>query len=168
MIEFSKILKPHGINGQLKIQLFIDSYFDLSNLHSVFIDSNEHIVKSIKRINEEFALIKLDKILTMNDAELFRNKIIYIKKEDLPKLPSGRFYIEDLIGLTIITKEKEKLGIIKEIENTKTFDIIYCSGFETKRFCFPWIKKLDVVVDLNDKFFIIDKTVFDEIVIYDY
>ncbi|MCR4661935.1 MAG: ribosome maturation factor RimM [Clostridia bacterium] len=167
MIEFCKVVRPHGIDGKLKVQLFVDSYFDLSKVKKILIDSQEYTVKKITKIDSEYALIKLDLINTMNEAETLRNKIILVNDENLPKLPEGRFYIKDLINLDVVTKEGIKLGKIIDVENLVSSDVIYCTN-DNKRFCFPWIKKLDVVVDIQNKQFIIDSAVFEEVVIYDY
>jgi len=47
------------------------------------------------RFHKRMVLVTTKEVTTMNDAELLRDKHIYIKAEDLPALEEDEFYVAD-------------------------------------------------------------------------
>ena len=64
----------------------------------------------------------------INDAMVYKNKVIQIDREDV-KLPEGTNFIVDLIGLAVIDDENGKvLGKIIDVMNLPANDVYVVRG----------------------------------------
>jgi len=75
-----------------------------------------------------------------------------------PPLPKGAYYVRDLMGMEVFTKDKtglRRLGKIVDIFGTGANDI-YVIKEKTKEILFPALKRLVKEVDINKKRMIID------------
>jgi len=52
---------------------------------------------------------QLDGVVDRDQATAMNGQTIFVKKTDLPKLPKGEFYWQQLIGLDVVNNEK-KIG----------------------------------------------------------
>ena len=60
-------------------------------------------------------LIKLAEFNTPEEVGEFRNQLIYVEKQSLPKLPEGEYYHFQLIGLQVFTEDGKLVGILNEV-----------------------------------------------------
>ena len=164
MIAIGKIVKAHGIGGDVKITSFMDSPSSFTLFKGFYV--KETFYKATKiRVMNDFVLVKLSGIDTMNDAETLRDQIVYCKEEDLPSLTEGRYYINDILGCTIIAGEEQK-GKITDVLQYGSADVVVFR-FGTVMGMFPWVKDLNVVVDKEKKLFRVEPKRFDEVVSYE-
>ena len=75
------------------------------------------------RFQKNIAIIKLKGIDDINLIEKYKGSTIYIDESELPKLPEGKYYIKDLIGMDVITDEGKVLGKLDDVFNTGANDI---------------------------------------------
>lgn len=88
------------------------------------------------------------KIRGIDDRELAReytNDEITILSENLPKLSEEEHYWKDLIGMTVVTKEKINLGVVKELLATGSNDVFVVMG-ERERLI-PYTN--DVIINID-------------------
>ena len=58
-------------------------------------------VKIKARAHKNMALVKLEGVDTVAEAEALRGRILYLHRDDV-KLEPGRYFIQDLLGLRIV------------------------------------------------------------------
>ena len=69
-------------------------------------------------------LLKLDGVDTVEDAERFRSKYLYIPRSEGRKLEDGEYYWADIIGCDAVFSDNgKKLGVIDSIIDTKSNDV---------------------------------------------
>ncbi len=113
-LEAGKIVAPHGVHGELKIQPWTDSPDFLCRFKTLYIDSAAVRVLS-SRIHKKAVIAQLEGVERLEDAEAIRGRIVYIDRKDA-NLPKDRHFIADLIGLDAIDDlTGNRLGIIAEI-----------------------------------------------------
>ena len=64
-------------------------------------------IKYVKFVKEQ-VILKLEGIESIDEAKKLQNKTVFAKRNDLPKLSEGSFYIADIIGFSIITEDNKK------------------------------------------------------------
>lgn len=129
-IEIGQIMKPFGIKGELKVHFYIDDIHDLKDVKEFYIkDKNQdsgfrslQFTKINFDKNPAYAKILFTDIIDRTMAESWRLKYLFIKKECLPSLNKGEYFIKDLIGLQVIYKEKD-IGIVTNILDVGGQDI---------------------------------------------
>lgn len=161
LVYIGKILKPQGIKGEVKIEA---SSFNLFKENTkAYIDKKEFTITSIKRLKDGL-ILKLDSINDRNSAELYRNKELYIDREDI-HLEEGRYLINDCIGLDVILEDGTVLGTLNSITNYGSADIYSVKG--EKSFSFPAINTVIVKYDIKNKKLVLNEEKLKEVILYE-
>ena len=79
---------------------------------------------------------------------------IYIKSSQLPQLPKGEYYWEELIGLEVVNKQKLVLGKVSNLFETGANNVLIVQG--EKEHWVPYIKPYLIAVDLDKQQILVD------------
>ena len=144
-LEAGRVTSPHGIRGEVKIEPWADSPDLYRHVKNIYIDGTAVKVLSA-RVHKNSVIAQLEGIERLEDAELLRNKTVYIDRADF-KLTDGRYFIADLIGLDAIDDDTgERLGVIKEILALEPNSIYVIDG--AREILVPavsdFVKKIDI------------------------
>ena len=115
-IPIGKIIKPHGIKGELKLFLYNNESSILSEDINIWIDFNNKL-RLYKLDFIKGSIKKIIKIRTIDDrdtADLFSAKKIFILRKDFPELEKEAFYLNDIIKFKVFS-EKDDVGIITDV-----------------------------------------------------
>lgn len=162
MIEIAKILKPIGLKGEVKVQMFLKDLSTWQKIKFVTINSCCYEVVNF-RVYKGFGYIFFKSIESVEQAESLRNKTIFVNKEEL-ETGDSEFLIEDLISSTIEDEYGNFIGEILDVENYGTADIISYICLGAKR-SFPLLKSIIKSFDKKQKKLVVYKQKLDEVVI---
>ena len=162
-LTIGKVLKSRGLKGELKIELYASDSARFSHLKRLKIDGIEY---GIDRISPEGAIgyVSLEGIDTVEKAEALRGKLITANRNDLPKLPDGKYYIVDMIGLDVVVSG-EVVGEVCDVLQYGSADV-YVVKNGTNSFSFPAISGLVKQVDLDLGKIVLDDMIFPRVVVY--
>ena len=118
-----KIIKPQGIKGEVKIKPLIDIPAIFNGKHQLFLEKRESKF-SHATFRLGYAYVKFDEITDRNVAEKYRNKFVYITKEEFAKLADDDFLIEDLVGSLLYDENGEFVGQIMGVTDYGFDDIL--------------------------------------------
>ena len=121
-IEAGKIINTHGVAGEVKIEVWLDSPEFFKKFKRIFINGREYPVESYKT-NKDFIIAKLKGIDNINDAMKYKEHTVCIDRGDV-KLPKNSFYICDLIGAKVINDDGTEIGTLEEVIENPT-QLIY-------------------------------------------
>jgi len=120
-ITIGKILAPWGITGKLKAEVVTDFPQRFAPSSTVYIDRQPVTIQSTKW-HKGKAIIKLDTIDNIEDAQGLSGKLIEIHQSQVYPLPEGQYYHFQLIGLEVWTTQGELLGNVTEILTAQSND----------------------------------------------
>ena len=69
-------------------------------------------------------ILKVESLDSIEEIERLKNKEIFIKSEDLPKLKENEFYWKDLIGMEVRQIDGTVIGVVVEIIETGSDDVL--------------------------------------------
>ena len=146
LLEIGKIVNTHGIRGEVKLQPWCDEPELFDELEYLFIEGEKYnIVRN--RFHKTCQIVQLENVNNIDDAERFKNKIVYINRDAL-ELPEGRYYIADIEGLTVKEQNGRILGVVDEIIKTGSNDVYSLKDtFNKKPVLIPVIE--GVVLETN-------------------
>lgn len=146
LLEIGKIVNTHGIRGEVKIQPWCDEPELFDELEYLFIEGEKYnIVRN--RFHKTCQIVQLENVNNIDDAERFKNKIVYINRDAL-ELPEGRYYIADIEGPTVKEQNGRILGVVDEIIKTGSNDVYSLKDtFNKKPVLIPVIE--GVVLETN-------------------
>ncbi len=118
-----EIIKPQGIKGEVKIKPLIDIPAIFNGKHKLFIEKKESgFARASFRLG--YAYAQFETIPDRNVAEKFRNKKVFISREDFDALAEDDFLIEELVGTLIYDENGAYVGQIMNVENYGFDDIL--------------------------------------------
>lgn len=122
-IEIGKIVKSQGIKGDVKVIVFADDNFDFASIKNVFIGDQPAKIERVYPLGGAFG-VKFSVISTRNEAELYRDKLVYANKEDI-KILENQFFIADLLGSEVVLSTGEVIGKMYDVQNFGSADVFY-------------------------------------------
>lgn len=124
MIPVVKIVNTHGIGGEVKgmHETDGDAFFDV--VHVLYDQDETPYEIERYRFQKGMVLLKLRGIDTVEDAERCRGLELFARREDLPKLPDGRYYIVDMLGLVVVLPDGSTLGVVEDVFPTGGSDTL--------------------------------------------
>lgn len=126
-LEAGKVINTHGLGGEVKIQPWADSPDFLTAFKRYYIDSAPVGVLSA-RVHKGCVIALLEGVGDINGAIKLKNKTVYIDRDDA-RLEKGRFFVADLIGLSVTNSQTgEDLGVIRDVLTLPSNDVYIVSG----------------------------------------
>ena len=151
--------KPHGINGEMRIEVWTDFPERLKKGVAIHIGENkqEYTIFSFKG-EKNMYLIQLEGILDSVSCQPIVNKIVYVSSKNRPDLKDNQYYHHQIIGLNVYALDGAYLGKIKEIIRTGSNDVYVVEHMENdkKELLIPVIPAVIIKVDLDEHRIIID------------
>ena len=152
-IEAGFIRRPHGVKGEILVDIYEDLISSFSIGQVVHI-GEEHLAWSLKSIrkHKNGYLIFFDEIRSPELASNYRFKKLYLPSQAIvhKKVKEGQVLDEQILGLTVITDNDEEMGIVKEIIKTGANDV-YVIENPNGDILIPAIPDVILKVDINSK-----------------
>jgi len=124
--EAGKITSPHSFRGEVKIYSWCDTPEFLTQFEVFYLDEKGGSFLTVEKIrvaNNNLLIASFKEIDSEEAAVKFKNKIIYIKKQDVI-LDEGTFFISDMIGLPVFDYDTGvKYGELSDVFNNGATDI---------------------------------------------
>ena len=112
-LEAGKIVNTHGVRGEVRITPWADSADFLKKFRVFYIDGAPvRVVRS--RVHKSQLIAALEGVEDVSAAMALKNKVVCIDRGDA-KLPKGRFFVQDLLGLPVRSDEGVELGTLSDI-----------------------------------------------------
>ena len=122
-LEIGKINKPHGLLGEIKASIDQRFLSDVAQVEAFFVELNgEYLPYFIEYIRGKGRMIlKFEDIESKEDASLFTNKCIYLRREDVHlsdlEIQDTGLEYQFLEGFELSDKQVGLLGIIESVED---------------------------------------------------
>lgn len=145
-LEAGKIVGSRGLRGELRVEPWCDSAEFLCHFRKLYWRAGEEEVRvKTARVHKNMALLTLEGIETVEQADLLRGRILYLDRSDC-KLEQGRYFIQDMLGLTVLDADDPTIcyGELTDVYQTGANDVYEVTGAEGKQYLIPAIP--DVIV----------------------
>jgi 16S rRNA processing protein RimM len=112
-VEIGSFIGPHGIKGEVKVKSFTEIPENLFVYEEFFLGNQTKPIKLklVRKIKQNLICIVED-IKTRNEAEKFKNLILYVRRDNLPLLKDDEFYQRDLLDFQVYNLERHNLGFV--------------------------------------------------------
>ena len=146
-ITIGQILAPWGFKGKLKVEVITDFPQRFAPRSQIYINRQPMTIAGTEW-HKGKAIIKLDTIDSIEQAEKLRGQVIQIHHSQLQPLPEGQYYHFQLIGLEVWTTQGELLGKISQILTAESNDNYVVHGAKGE-ILIPAIEDVVKSVDLD-------------------
>ncbi len=112
-IEAGRIVNTHGVAGEVKIEVWLDSPQFLRRCGRVFLNGTERKLLSA-RAHKQFLIAKLEGVEDLNAAMALKGRVLSIAREDA-KLPEGSYFLQDILGARVVDEQGKEIGRLAEV-----------------------------------------------------
>ncbi len=106
------------------------------------------------KLHGKYIIVKLAGCDNPETAKTFTGNPISINFQQLPALPAGEYYWNDLIGLRVINQEGVDFGVIDSLIETGSNDVLVVKG--DRRRLLPYTDEAVKDINLSDKKMIVN------------
>ena len=125
-IEAGRIVNTHGVAGEVKIEVWLDSPQFMKKCGRIFIDGAPLKIISARE-HKGFLLAHLEGVDDVNAAMRLKGREVRIDRGDA-KLPRGAYFLQDIIGAAVVDEAGGAVGTLEEIMETPASRIYVVRG----------------------------------------
>lgn len=153
MLQVGAIVKAHGVRGEVKVFPTTDSPQRFFDLAGIYLDTGKGglqrlKIQGVKSVNK-FAVLKLQGIDSMDEAEKYRGKTLWVSREEAQPLMEDEYYIGDLIGMEVVLEDKSPFGVLIDVMETGANDVYVVETSQGKEVLLPAIGECILDVDVE-------------------
>lgn len=163
-----EILKPQGVQGQVKVKPYTDDperFFDLETVYFLKGDKYVPVGMRCQRIHEEMVYLNLEGVVTREGAEALRGQKLYVDREHAVELDEDEVFICDLIGCEAVDRQGNRLGSVKDVLQNGPTDV-YVFDTPKGEMMMPALKAAIPVVDVKARKVVINEDMLDEVAFF--
>ena len=127
LIEAGRIVNTHGVRGEVKIEVWLDSPRFLKSFKRLTLDSGEELRLLGAREHKGFVIARLEGVEDINAAMRLKGKTVSVRREDA-RLPKGAFFLQDIIGARVTDEEGREIGVLTEVLETPASRVYVVRG----------------------------------------
>lgn len=149
-LEAGKIVSTSGLKGEVRVNPWCDSPDFLLRFAALYFDGGKKpVVVEYGRVQKNMAILKLAGIDTVDQANSLRGKVLWVSREDV-ELPEGTYFIEDIIGLTVVDAEDAGIvyGTLSDVSHTGANDVYHVEK-DGRTVLIPAIRQVVIATDLE-------------------
>lgn len=150
-LETGKVVNVHGLKGEVKVYPWCDTPELLCEFDTLYTNKgNQAIEVEYARVQKNMVIMKIKGVDTVEKANEWRNKILYLDRNDL-ELDDDTYFIQDLIGLEVYDADNDTYyGVLSDVLETGANDVYTIKNEELhKEFLIPAIPQVVISTDID-------------------
>lgn len=116
------MLRPHGLRGELRVQAFSPTARNLQRGRPVYVDTVRRVVERARQ-DQDAWIVKLHGLDSREQVEHLRGELLEAADTDVLRDDSDSYFVHELIGLMVVTKDGQELGRVAEVLDTGANDV---------------------------------------------
>lgn len=153
LMQLGKIMRPHGVRGELRMQIFTAYPERIPYLDTLILSPERRPAQQTTytlnsaRFHRNLALLTLDGINSRDDAEPLRGMIVSVPLSEGAPLEADEYYTIELIDMDVYTDEQVYIGKLTTIFETGANDVFVVQSETYGEVLLPDIE--DVILDID-------------------
>lgn len=146
------ITSTHGLKGEVKVYPTTDESARFRRLKEVILDTGrEDLVFEIEHVKffKQYVILKFKGLDSIEDVEKYRQKSLYVTRQNAVRLKRDEYFVADLIGLRVMDEDGKPAGVLKDVLSTGANDVYVIEMEQGKELLLPAIKQCVLDVDVE-------------------
>ena len=152
LLKVGVITTTHGVRGEVKVYPTTDAERFL-DLEYVLLDTGRELRKlfiSNVKFFKNLVILKFDGIDNINDIEMYKQRELWVPREEAQELEEDEYYIADLIGMNVLLEDGSKFGVLKDVMETGANDVYVVNTVQGEEVLLPAIHECILDVDVEE------------------
>ena len=142
-VEAGRIVNTHGVGGEVKIEVWLDSPEYFRSFKRLYLNGAEKKILSA-RVHKSFVIARLDGVEDLNAAMALKGKTVEILRADA-HLKEGEFFVQDILGFRVVDERGTEIGRLVDAEETPASMIYVVKG--EKEHLIPAVREFILGID---------------------
>ena len=126
-IEAGRIVNTHGVQGEVRIEVWLDSPQFLKSFKRLYTGAGQELRVVSARVHKGSVIARLEGVDDVNAAMALKNRTVSIRREDA-KLPKGAFFLQDILGARVVDDDGNEIGVLRDVMETPASRIYVVKG----------------------------------------
>lgn len=123
LLEVGRVVKPHGLAGELVVELWTDREERLAPGTELETDAGPLLVVT-SRPHQGRYLVRFAGLATREDADALRGALLRATALEEP----DTLWVHELVGAQVVTTAGVSVGTVTAVEANPASDLLVCSG----------------------------------------
>ena len=146
-VEAGRIVNTHGINGEVKIEVWLDSPAFFKTFKRLFINGAEKRILSARE-HKQFIIARLEGVEDINAAMALKGKTVEILRADA-HMKDGEFFVQDILGFTVVDEDGHTVGKLVDAFETPA-SMLYVVRGESEHLI-PAVREFILGIDAEEE-----------------
>jgi 16S rRNA processing protein RimM len=159
MVVMGRVAGAQGLQGWVKVQAFTEYLDSLLDYKTWNLGNDTHPWREFRvencNVHTKVLVAKLEGIPDRTAAEKCKGLLIAVPRSSLPKQAEDEYYWSDLIGMSVINLQDEKLGSVESLIETGANDVLCVRG-EQGEILIPFLAQVVLKVSMDEKIIRVD------------
>lgn len=150
-LAVGQITRAHGLHGEVSVVVMTDFVERFDTMETIYVgDETSATLYTVvsTRWNKDRALVRFANISDRTAAQSLRGLYLQIPLEEAMPLEADAYYQYQLIGLSVITDDGNRLGSVTDVLETGANDVYVVSGPQGD-ILLPATKEVILSIDLE-------------------
>ncbi len=153
LIAYGKILKPHGLRGEVKVLPYSGDPENFRQIRYIYTQSGcsepERHEISARRLQKNFIIARIQNVNSVEQAEQLRNREVHVDRNELPSNQEDEYYWFELIGLSAYNECGALIGRVDSlIDNAAQPTLVITDN--SREYMVPLIDRFVKKIDLEN------------------
>ncbi|MGE5239227.1 MAG: ribosome maturation factor RimM [Chloroflexota bacterium] len=159
LVTIGRVVKEWGVRGEVRVAPLSTSTECFESLREVAVampgkrgvDEGEYVWKMVRSVSVRGAsvILAFDDCRSPEEARKYRGAFLRMTASEIEPLPEGVYYHHQIVGLTVVTVEGERLGKVEEIIETGSNDVYVVRG-QGREYLVPAVRDVVKGINLDD------------------
>jgi 16S rRNA processing protein RimM len=161
-IAVGRIRRPHGVKGELIFEPYPEYAVTLKKGKVILVGKRKeaYSIRSVRSMDRNF-LISFDGLEDLNDVELMRNEVVYLRQSELMAREDGSNYPHEVLGMNVIDEKGNAIGLLREVLLTGANDVYVVVTPEDEEILLPAIESVILKVDAEKRIMTVRQPVWE-------
>jgi len=159
------ITSSHGVEGKLNVKSLSDFKERFTQPGKRWIQKHDeepipcNLISGTQKPGKDSFIISLEDIKDRNEADNLKQYKLLVKSNDIPKLKSNEFHLNQLLDLDVKLKIEGEMKIIGKVVDLITENnnlIVIRLNKNNRNVLIPFVKEIVTAIDKNNKYLIIN------------
>lgn len=154
LVLLGKVTKPHGIRGEVKVYPYSgepENFLRYPRVQ-ISVDEDAELVEytvTRARVQKNIVLMQFENCITRNDADALVGSLLYVAEDELPEPAEDEFYLRELEGRQMVTKDGQLIGTVTGLQFNAGQDLAEVSDGKN-RYTIPLVAEFILSIDENE------------------
>ncbi|MEL6200758.1 MAG: ribosome maturation factor RimM [Pseudomonadota bacterium] len=117
---------PHGVKGQVRVKSYTCDPLAIGDYGPLLTKDGRSLEVSNAQQSKNVIVVTFKQIRFRDEAEALKGTELFVTRDQLPddQLEEDEFFVEDLIGMAVVTESGSAFGTVQDVPNYGAGDLV--------------------------------------------